>query len=180
MIIKTTLLGFILSCFMIPFLMGNSLARDLEGACYDEYNTQVAYCEKTYSTVKYDIWGNYIGESNITIGKRNECKARALESRNDCIRRAQSREYEENTQQGTGSQFQRNYEDTTTSSPSSSTNSPIYKWKDKDGVVHITNDITSIPSKYLDQVKQWTGKKETKPTEDRNNTESKSTNKETN
>ena len=30
--------------------------------------------------------------------------------------------------------------------------SPIYKWVDDEGVVHVTNEIGSIPEKYRDQV----------------------------
>ena len=38
--------------------------------------------------------------------------------------------------------------------PSSDTN--IYKWTDKDGVIHITNKIDSIPTEYLEQVEHST------------------------
>jgi uncharacterized protein DUF4124 len=38
------------------------------------------------------------------------------------------------------------------STPSSNTRSRIYKWVDKNGVVHLTNNIDSIPSEYRDKL----------------------------
>jgi hypothetical protein len=29
---------------------------------------------------------------------------------------------------------------------------PIYKWVDDNGVIHVTNDLGSVPTKYLDQI----------------------------
>jgi uncharacterized protein DUF4124 len=39
-------------------------------------------------------------------------------------------------------------------SPSLSKSSGLYRWKDKNGVVHATNNLGSVPSEYQNQVKE--------------------------
>lgn len=38
------------------------------------------------------------------------------------------------------------------STPIPVSDNPIYKWKDENGVMHMTNDLGSVPAKYRDQV----------------------------
>ena len=184
---KTKILWLMLSYFLILFFLGISLAEDLESVCYEEYDRCTAFCDKIHSKSTVDIWGrcrdeNSYGqcvESTVTRQRKDKCKNNCVISRKGCIKRKRSLEDEQNTEEGLQIQIEETQEDTAIEYPSSTSDSNIYTWTDKNGVVHITNDKDSIPPEYREQIEKGTNKEATEIIKDKNDTKSKSTDKKT-
>ena len=177
---KGVILWFMFSSLMGLSFMGISLARNLVSGCYDTYNVCKAYCDKQYSTPEVDVWGMRRYESNITSGKRKECKARCQQSQGDCIRRKSNLEGMQNIQTrpivapplkygnvGAEQESQEQEPQEGTVYENSPSDTTIYKWIDKNGVVQVTNKKESIPSEYLDQLEETSSKEATNVTEEK-------------
>lgn len=155
---------------MIPFFMGESLAQnsepkcseyrsyiqdDSELTCYGQCNQCTASCDERHSTPKHDVWGKRRVESITTRANRSKCKNICLNSVQSCIKhkRKQKKAREE-----LESQAEEILEEATadTKYPSLPSDSIIYKWTDKDGVINITNNKNSIPPEYREQLEQDT------------------------
>lgn len=172
---KNTIVWFILSCTMTPYFIGNSLARDLVASCDEEYEDCATSCIQRYSTPTYDVWDHMRRESYITRALRDKCKNFCLIGHKKCIRHAQKRENEEKKQEELENQVRIKQEEPTTSPPLLPSDNKTYKWTDKNGVIHLTNDKDSIPAEYLEQVERGSNK-ETKVIGNKNKTNSKNIN----
>jgi hypothetical protein len=139
---------------MILFLMENSLANDLLASCDEEYENCKTSCIQSYSAPKYDVWDRPRRESDTTRALRDKCRNLCLIGHKQCIRRAQKREDEEKKQEKLENQVQSKLGYSKPSSPSLPSDSKIYKWTDKNGVIHFTNNNASIPNEYPEQVEQ--------------------------
>ena len=99
-------------------------------------------------------------ESEITRGRREKCKDQCLALKDFCLERKRKLEDAENVQKELENEMEETEEysggDTFPEYATSPSDSNIYKWTDKDGVIHITNKIDSIPPEYLEQVKHGT------------------------
>ena len=151
---------------------------DSELTCYKGCNQCTASCTEKNTTPKYDVWGKPRRESEITRANRSKCKNLCLNSMESCINRKRK---QNKAQEELESQLRETQEHTTTDSEyvSSPSDSIIYKWTDKDGVINITNNKDSIPPEYRDRIEEGTN------SEDRimkysNNVESVGIDKETN
>ena len=171
---KKPILQFGLFCIMIPFFMGESMAQnseptcneyksyiqdDSELTCYRECNQCAESCNERHSTPKYDVWGKRRVESDITRANRSKCKNICFYSTESCIKRKRKLK---KVQEELESQAEEIQEDATTDTkyPSSPSDSIIYKWTDKDGVINITNNKDSIPREYRGQLEAQTNGKE--------------------
>ena len=130
-----------------------------ELSCYKGCNQCTASCDEKYITPKHDVWGKPRRESQITRANRSKCKNLCLNSMESCINRKRK---QNKAQEELESQLRETQEDTTrdagyVSSPSESI---IYKWTDKDGVINITNNKDSIPPEYREQLETPTNAKE--------------------
>lgn len=130
-----------------------------ELSCYKGCNQCTASCDEKYITPKHDVWGKPRRESEITRANRSKCKNLCLNSMESCINRKRK---QNKAQEELESQLRETQEDTTrdagyVSSPSESI---IYKWTDKDGVINITNNKDSIPPEYREQLETPTNAKE--------------------
>jgi hypothetical protein len=167
---KKTVLWVIFSFFLIHFFISNSFGRDLQEACNLEYGNCTSSCIQRYSRATYDIWGRWIGESDITRENKEKCKSYCQVGLNNCMNRVSNRQIEEQK-----NHFQEIQEDTPTEYPLSSSNSSIYVWKDTNGVIHITNQVESIPPEYREQYEQQANGKEIQSVKGKINTKSANT-----
>jgi hypothetical protein len=162
-IMKKLILHSILFCIMILFFAEISSGENSESRCNSEHERCAESCERKHSTPKYDVWGKARKESEITLGRREKCKDQCLALKDFCLERRRKFEDAEKVQKELENEIEETEEysggDTFPEYPMPSSDSNIYKWTDKDGVIHITNKIDSIPPEYLEQVEQSTNEK---------------------
>lgn len=163
---------------MTPYFIGNSLASDLVTSCDEEYENCATSCIQRYSTPTHDVWEHVRSESDITRALRDKCKNFCLIGHKRCIKRAQKRENEEKKQEELENQVQVKQEEPARSPLLLPSDNKIYKWTDKNSVIHLTNDKDSIPAEYLEQVERGSNK-ETKTIGNKNNTRNKSSDEKT-
>jgi hypothetical protein len=151
------------------------IQTDSELTCFKECEVCVASCTNKYNTPKYDIWGNPREESAVTYWNRVKCKNTCLTIRDNCIKRKRNLEKQNTQTQSTSApplqyrnldEEQKDIDNKVQESQEDPIYEPIpsdtkiYKWTDKNGVVHMTNKKESIPPEYLDQIKEDSGKGE--------------------
>jgi len=153
------ILKLILSCTMIFVFTGISRGEEPESTCVAESNRCKEACDQRHSTPKRDVWGNARKESDITRWHREKCKNSCLAVKDSCIKRKRKLEDEQKAQEELEDQAQESQEyigEETSSDFPQSSDKDIYRWTDENGVLHMTNNINSIPPEYLDQVEQST------------------------
>jgi len=157
---RKIILYLILFCIMIAPFTGISRAENSESKCNWEQERCAESCERKHSTPKYDVWGKSRKESEITRGRREKCKDQCLALKDFCLERKRRLEDVENVRKELEDEIEETEEypggDTFLEYPVPPSDSNIYKWTDKDGVIHITNKIDSIPPEYLEQVEHST------------------------
>ena len=157
---RKPILHLILFCIMIPFFTEISSGENSESRCNSEQERCAESCERKHSTPKYDVWGKSRKESEITRGRREKCKDQCLALKDFCLERKRKLEDAEKVQKELENEIEETEEypgdDTFPEYPVPSSDTNIYKWTDKDGVIHITNKIDSIPTEYLEQVEHST------------------------
>lgn len=171
---RNVLLVPMLSCLVFPVFIETSMADDLQPTCYHyEKHAQqdlgllqcyndcqkcTASCDAQYFTPKYDIMGHLRVESAATHENRIKCKNTCLSSIDSCF---ENKTKEEKTfkeeklkleEEKLINKLQNEEEEPNTSTSSKPSDSKIYRWKDKDGVVHITNNWETIPSEYRNKL----------------------------